>query len=192
MTTAATSDSPPRRSNWLIVSVALNLFLLGGIAGALLLGPPRGPFGNRGMPPEAFGPGQMLSAAGREQLHRHHQENGEVLRPQLDALRDARLAISAAFGAEPFDRAALDAAQQQMLAAEQGLTKAMDERVARLAEALSAEDRKAFARMMGRLPMGPPGMAGGGPPGMLGGDFRPRGPMGSPEAPDRPPSPPAD
>ncbi|WP_293397109.1 periplasmic heavy metal sensor [Nevskia sp.] len=185
MTPAMNGDLPRKRNNWLIASVALNLFLLGGIAGALLLGPPRGPFMDRGMPPEGFGPGRMLSPAGRERLHKLHQEDREALRPQLEALRSARKAIETAFAAEPFDRPAFDIAQQQMEAAEQGLAIAMGERVVRLAETLSADDRKAFAKAMGRLPMGPPGMAGGGPPGMPG-DFRPPGPM-PPDSPDMPP-----
>jgi len=188
MTPATSGDPPRKRNNWLIASVALNLFLLGGIAGALLLGPPRGPFMDRGMPGEGFGPGRMLSPAGREQLRKLHQEERDRLRPQLEALRAARMAMEAAFASEPFDRPAFAAAQQQMQAAEQGLTAAMGARVVKLAETLSADDRKAFAKAMGRLPMGPPGMAGGGPPGMGGGDFRPRGPM-PPDSPDMPPPP---
>ncbi|MDP3295171.1 MAG: hypothetical protein Q8M37_10620 [Nevskia sp.] len=63
MTPATHGDAPRKRNNGLIASVALNLFLLGGIAGALLLGPPRGPFmENRGGPPEGFGPGVGLRA----------------------------------------------------------------------------------------------------------------------------------
>ncbi|WP_022977558.1 periplasmic heavy metal sensor [Nevskia ramosa] len=188
MTSAMNGDPPRKRNNWLIASVALNLFLLGGIAGAVLLGPPRGPFGERGFPPEGFGPARMLSPAGREQLHKLHQEDRETLRPQLEALHSARMAMTSAFGSEPFDRAAFDVAQKQMETAEQGLATAMGQRVIRLAETLSADDRKAFAKAMGRLPMGPPGMAGGGPPGIGGGEFRLRGPM-SPDAPDMPPPP---
>lgn len=189
MTPALNGEPPRKRSNWLIASVALNLFLLGGIAGALILGPPPGQFGARGFPPEGFGPGRMLSPAGREQLHKLHQEDRETLRPQLEALHAARLAMTSAFGSEPFDRAAFDVALQQMQAAEQGLSAAMSERVIRLAKALSPDDRKAFAKSMSRLPMGPPGMAGGGPPGMGGGEFRPRGPMSPDDAPDMPPPP---
>lgn len=177
MNPAIHGDPPRKRNNWLIASVALNLFLLGGIAGAVLLGPPRGPFGERGFPPEGFGPARMLSPAGREQLHKLHQEDRETLRPQLEALRSARKAIEAAFATEPFDRAAFNVAQQQMEAAERSLTVAMGERVVRLAETLSADDRKAFAKSMGHLPMGPPGIGGG--------EFRPRGPM-PPDAPDMP------
>ncbi len=186
MTPATHGDPPRKRNNWLIASVALNLFLLGGIAGALLLGPPRGPFMERDGLKVGFGPAKMLSPAGRERLHQLHRDDRDLLRPQLDALRSARAAIETAFATEPFDRPAFDLAQKQMEAAEQGLSIAMGERVVRLAETLSADDRKAFAKAMGRLPMGPPGMVGGGPPGMGGGDFRPRGPM-PPDAADMPP-----
>lgn len=187
--TAALNPEPARkRNNWLLASVALNLFLLGGIAGALLLGPSPLRFPGQGGGPEDFRPGRLLSPAGRELLFRLRREERDQLRPQLDALRSARAAIEAAFAADPFDRPALDAAQVQMQVAEQGLTQAMGERVVKLAESLSAEDRKAFAATLRRLPMGPPGMAGG--------EFRPRGPLpppdrpGAADAPDRPEPPP--
>ncbi|MDP3295170.1 MAG: periplasmic heavy metal sensor [Nevskia sp.] len=122
----------------------------------------------------------MLSPAGRDLLFKLHSEEREALRPQLDALQGARAGIEAAFAADSFDRAAFDAARTQMQVAEQNLSRAMGERMVKLAETLSADDRKAFAKAMGRLPMGPPGMAGG--------DFRPRGPM-PPDAPDMPPPP---
>ncbi len=177
MTAVLNPEPARRRNNWLIASVALNLFLLGGIAGALLLGPPHMRFPGAGGGPEDFGPGRLLSPAGRELLFRLHRQERDQMRPQLDALRSAREAIEAAFAADPFDRAALAAAQVQMQAAEQGLSQAMGEQVAKLAESLSAEDRKAFATAMRHLPKGPPGMAGG--------EFRPHGPM-PPERSDRP------
>lgn len=181
---AALNPEPARkRNNWLIASVALNLFLLGGIAGALLLGPPHPRFPGQGGAPEDFGPGRLLSPAGRELLFRLHREERDQLRPQLGALRGARAAIEAAFAANPFDRTAFDAAQVQMQAAERGLSQAMGERLVKLAESLSAEDRQAFAKTMQRLPKGPPGMAA------VDGEFRPRGPMPPPDGPPPPPLP---
>lgn len=144
----------PRRNNWLIASVALNTFLLGGIASALLLGPHR---------PPMHGPGPFaegLSEAGREQLMAQRAADEAAMGEHLTALRAARDAMDQAFAAEPFDRAAFDAAFARMRAAESALSASMGERVAALALTLSPDDRKAFARSMRRLPMGPPG----GPP----------------------------
>lgn len=172
-------DASRPRNLWLIASVALNLFLLGGIAGALLLGPPRHGFPGHAGPHEGpGGPGHSLSPAGRQALRALHEGDREALRPQVEALRAARQAIAQAFAAEPYDQAALDAAQAQMLAAEQALGAAMGTRIGRLAATLSAEDRQAFAQSMRRLPMGPPGVGVGirGPAGGEGGPGGPRSP----------------
>ena len=166
-------DASRPRNLWLIASVALNLFLLGGIAGALLLGPPRHGFPGHGGGHEGLGePGHRLSPAGQQALRALHEGDREALRPQVEALQAARQAMAQAFAAEPFDPAALAAAQARMLATEQALGAAMGARISRLAATLSAEDRQAFAQNMRRLPMGPPG---GGPAGGEGGPRPPRG-----------------
>jgi len=167
------TDASRPRNLWLIASVALNLFLLGGIAGALLLGPPRHGFPGHGGPHEGRGgPGGNLSPAGQQALRAQHEGDREVLRPQLEALRSARQEIEQAFAAEPYDPAALAAAQARMLAAEQALGTAMGTRISQLAARLSAEDRRAFARGMRHLPMGPPRGGIGGP---IGGEAGPPG-----------------
>ncbi len=154
----------PRRNNWLIASVALNTFLLGGIASAVLLGPHRPPPGMAmGGRPPMHGPGPFaegLSEAGRQRLMAQRAADEAAMGEHLTALRAARDAMDQAFAAEPFDRAAFDAAFAQMRAAESAMSASMGERVAALATTLSPDDRKAFARSMRRLPMGPPG----GPP----------------------------
>ncbi|MBA4287018.1 MAG: hypothetical protein C0434_15970 [Xanthomonadaceae bacterium] len=163
---------PPasRRNNWLIASVALNLFLLGGIASALLFGPHRPPpgmaFGGR-LPMHGPGPGgpfaEGLSAAGREQLMALREADEAALGEHLAALRDARQAMDQAFAAEPFDRAAFDAAFARLRDAEAAMSARMAERIAALAAVLSPDDRKAFARGLGRMPIGP-GIGGAPPP----------------------------
>ena len=157
------APAAPRRNNWLIASVALNTFLLGGIASAVLLGP-HGP-GMDGRPPmhgAGHGPGfrpfaDGLSEAGRAAVMAQRAADDSAMASNLAALRAARAAMDAAFAADPFDRPAFDAAFAQMRAAEAAMSASMGERVAALAAALSPEDRKAFAQNLRRLPMGPPG-----------------------------------
>lgn len=156
-----TTDIPvPRRSNWLIASVALNLFLLGGIASALLLGPPRPPLGHgdgHGRPAPFERMANGLSPEGREILFRMRAEDDAAMAPQLAALRTARDGMDRAFTAEPFDRAAFDAAFAEMRAAEAAMSVQMKQRVAALAVTLSPADRAAFRKSLRRLPMGSPG-----------------------------------
>jgi uncharacterized membrane protein len=158
----ATDIPVPRRSNWLIASVALNLFLLGGIASALLLGPhrPPGPHGggrDRPVPFERMASG--LSPEGREILFRMRVEDDAAMAPQLAALRLARDGMDRAFAAEPFDRAAFDDAFAAMRTAEAAMSVHMNQRMAALAAALSPADRAVFRSSLRRLPVGPPGGA---------------------------------
>lgn len=177
------SPPAPRRNNWLIASAALNMFLLGGIAAAVLFGPHRPPrSAGFGSPPPMHdgGPGRSfayaLSPAGRAKVMAMRAEDEAGINAQLSALRDARRAMDQAFVAEPFDRAAFDAAFARLRAAEAAMSARMGERVAALAGALSPEDRRAFVRSLPRMPFGPVGPGGpagphgpgigGGPPSM--------------------------
>lgn len=181
MTSEPASPMPPcppapRRNNWLIASAALNMFLLGGIAAAVLFGPhrPHRGAGFGGPPMHEGGPGRSfadaLSPAGRAKVMAMRAEDETAIDAQLSALRDARRAMDQAFVAEPFDRAAFDAAFAGLRAAEAAMSARMGERVAALAGALSPEDRRAFVRSLPRMPFGPGG------PGGPGGPAGPRGP----------------
>lgn len=170
------SSPAPRRNNWLIASAALNMFLLGGIAAAVLFGPQRPPRGaGFGGPPPMHegGPGRSfadaLSPAGRDKVLAMRAEDEATIDAQLSALRDARRAMDQAFVAEPFDRAAFDAAFADLRAAEAAMSARMGERVAALAGVLSPDDRRAFVRSLPRLPFGPGGPAGPRGPGTGGG-----------------------
>lgn len=165
-----TAPPAPRRNNWLIASAALNLFLVGGISAAVVLGPPRPPHGmGFGARSPLHGPGPRgpfgdgLSAAGREQVMAMRAADEAALGAQLTALREARQAMDQAFTAEPFDRAAFDAAFARLRTAEATMSAGMGDRVAALAGVLSPEDRKAFVRGLPPMPLG---TGGGGPPPM--------------------------
>lgn len=155
-----TSTAAPRRNNWLIASAALNLFLLGSIASALLHGPPRhfAPGAGHGLPPSFERLADGLSPAGRETLRRLHADDDTTMAAQLATLRAARDGIDRAFAAEPFDRVAFDAAFAALREAEAAMSARMNHHIAALALALSPADRAAFAASMRRLPIGPPGL----------------------------------
>jgi len=110
--------SGPRTSRWLkiglIGSVAVNLLVLGAIFGtmyAMRFGPHgRHFFGGR---PESFGLWGVSRSMPDERGKAFRKElsaDRKQLRPMMDEARDARREAAEKLGAEPFDRAALEAA----------------------------------------------------------------------------------
>ena len=75
-----------------------------------------------------------------------------AFRPQL---LDARQSIAAALTAEPFDAAALEQSFEGRLAQASSVSSALAAAVAKIHEALDADQRKRLARLVGALPYGP-------------------------------------
>lgn len=140
------AESPRRPRPWLlIVSLMINLLVLGAVAGALL-SPHHGRhgshYGERKGPLTRFV--ETLSAPRSEEL-------GKVLDPHRAALetarrdvREARRAVMEAAVRDPFDRPALDAA---LAGYGDASAKARDGRMRKFAEtisAMTAGERKAF------------------------------------------------
>jgi hypothetical protein len=128
----------------LAVSVALNLFALGFLVA-------RGFHGHRGHggPPEA-----------REELHARHGRKARgfgpyaaelsearrtAMRSHRRGIADAQRAVTRALAAEPFDRAALQAALQALRAQQAAAGEAAHDALVELAGKLDAPGRRALA-----------------------------------------------
>lgn len=99
----------------LIASLALNLLVLGAVAGTVFM---HG-FGRHPPPRSGSGPHQDFGLMGltrtlpeerRKEMRKNLREDREKLRPLIDDLRAARREAANKLGAEPFDSAALKGA----------------------------------------------------------------------------------
>ena len=95
------SDQTPRKPvRWgLILSVALNLALIGLIAGAVWRGPPERPIAG----PSLWSYARALPDPHRAELRRALRQSAPDWREKHRSLGDQRIAVSAALMAEPFD-----------------------------------------------------------------------------------------
>jgi len=150
------------------VSLALNLFLIGGVVGAGLMGL-RGPPQHR---PEArSGPGMAAAAqaltpdqrqAWRMMLREQAQASGPDLREARVVRRDAWRKI----GEEPMDTQAILAELARSRAIEQQARTAMDRQMVAFAADLAPTDRERLGEALSRPPerrMGGSGRGGPGP-----------------------------
>lgn len=135
------------------VSLALNLFLIGGIVGAavgdLRPHPPR--------PEGRSGPGMMAAAASmtpaqrdawRTMLRAQAQESGPQLREARTVRRDAWRRI----GEEPMDTQAILAELKRSRAIEEAARTAMDRRMVAFAAELPAGERRQMGEALSRGP----------------------------------------
>lgn len=99
----------------LIASLALNLLVIGTVAGTMFM---HG-FGKHPPPRSGYGPHQDFGLMGltrtlpeerRKEMRKNLREDREKLRPLIDELRASRREAAAKLGAEPFDSAALKGA----------------------------------------------------------------------------------
>lgn len=144
----------------LFASLALNLFLIGAVAGGLVVGqrvrgddrPPAG----RGPPPlwraaDVLPPEQ--ARAYREAL----RDQGRAAREEMHAVRAARLAAWRALGDEPFDAKAAKARLAGIRAEEAAARGRIEDGVVDFADRLSPADRAALARGLSAHRGGPRG-----------------------------------
>ncbi|MFN3513647.1 MAG: periplasmic heavy metal sensor [Phenylobacterium sp.] len=136
----------------LVVSLALNLFLVGTVLGGLVVGRR---MQGEGPTPRAGGPPLWSAARGLSEDQRHAY--GELLRDReiRAELRSARLARAEAWrrlGAEPFDAEGARRALAEARAKELAARTAMEDRIVDFAGDLSAGDRARFAEALGRPP----------------------------------------
>lgn len=131
----------------LAVSVAVNLFTLGFLAA-------RGFHGSRGQEGRAHGAEEQRMRRGRDSHGAHgfgpyaaelSEARRTAVRGHRQAIVEAQRAVTAALGAEPFDRAALQAALQALRAKQAAAGEAAHDALVELADKLDAPSRRALA-----------------------------------------------
>ena len=143
----AAHPEPVRRApRWLLAalfaSLAVNLVVVGLVAGAIWRF--RAPQAWAGVPPSLLGYASVLPSERRKELWEQTAEERGHLRPLRREVRSAREATIRAIAAEPYDREMFLAAQARQAEAEQRWRVAMRELYARIADALTPEERRAF------------------------------------------------
>jgi uncharacterized membrane protein len=149
----------------LIVSLAINVFVIGGLAGAVLMGYGRlGPPGPPG-PPRLNGMGAALSPEHREAWQAAVRGAVQTAGPQLRQARALRKQAWDAVAADPANPQAAQAALAQSRNLELAARGVMDRAVVDFAATLPAPERAKLAEALSRRGPHPPGGPGGGPPG---------------------------
>jgi len=144
----------------LIVSLALNVFVLGGLAGALLMGvhPPGGP--PPGGPPRLAAMGEALSPAHRQAWEQTLKTAVGISRPKLQQARALRRQGWQALAANPADPAAALLSLNQSRLLEAQARGEMDQAVVGFVATLPADERGRLTDKLSRAR--PPGPGGGG------------------------------
>jgi uncharacterized membrane protein len=146
----------------LVVSLAVNLFVLGGVAGAVLMGfgrhgPPGGPPG----PSKLSGMGEALSPDHRETWQAAVRGAAQAAGPQLHQARALRRQAWQAMAAEPADPQAAQAALNQSRTLEMQARGVMDRAVVEFAATLPVAERAKLAEALSRRGQRPQGHGGG-------------------------------
>ena len=131
-------------ARWLVgvvvVSLCINLFLIGLMAGPWVYGPPFGPGG----PGPKRGVEAMISGLPAEVRPVFKQEFGAA-KPQFDAARDqvraARAKVEKAAEADPFDPAAFDQAFDELQTAMDGVQKIAHQTIGKILPQIPAPQR---------------------------------------------------
>lgn len=151
-TAAAKSDGGQPRRRWrmwlwliLVPSLALNMIVVGALAGASLSwrymtafdGPPGADAGLVGFI-------QSLSPERRKEARQLVRSKSDVIAPLRQEARRSRRAVAGAFIADPFDAAGFRAAQERVIAAEMALRRAQIDIQTSLASRMSSSERREF------------------------------------------------
>jgi uncharacterized membrane protein len=136
-------------ARWLVggavVSLCINLFLIGLMAGHWIYGPPFGPHGPGGGPGPKGGMEAMINGLPEDMRPIFKQEFGAA-KPQFDTardqVRDARTKVEQAAQADPFDPAAFDQAFDQLQASMDGVQKIAHQTIGKILPQLSAQQRR--------------------------------------------------
>ena len=145
----ATTGARRRTPRWMLValfvSLALNLLVVGSLAGAV--------WRHRGPPPmtsavipNLLGYASTLPAERHRHLWQLTRDERSHIRPFRREVRAAREETVKALIAEPFDRAKFLAAQARQAEAENRARAAVHDLYVKIADGLTPEERQAFAR----------------------------------------------
>ncbi len=137
---------PSRLKLLLIVSLALNLLVIGALAGAFVMGPRRGHwhFGGRGEDFGLLGFARNLPADRRSAIRKSVQRDRAALKPLWLEMRKARENAAAVLVAEPYDKDKVKAAFDAIGAAEGRLKDAGVAIFLNTAEQLTPDERRAL------------------------------------------------
>lgn len=154
----ASPPPPLRRRGWigllLAGSLALNLFLIGILAGGWLAQRPGDGFDPAGGP--GFVPHMIrsLPQGAREAAVDRFVERRGAIRRQMIGLRQARRSVYSALTAEEFDRAELETALAGLREQVSALQAGIHEAIVEVASQLDAEDRQQMAETLRGLARG--------------------------------------
>ncbi|MGC5702113.1 periplasmic heavy metal sensor [Pseudomonas sp. NFXW11] len=135
---------------FLVLSLLLNVFLMGGVAGGLYqwLGQPK-PAQALAMPQHGLRQAMaQMPEERRRQLRQLLRQTRLDSQPQISAGREARQAVIRQLEAEPLDRNALDVELGKSREADSALRARVDEALANFAGSLSLEERQQLVQSM--------------------------------------------
>lgn len=142
--------SPRPWKTFLVLSLLLNVFLIGGVAGGLYqwLGQPR-PVQALAVPQHGLRQAMaQLPQERRRELRQLLRQTRNDSQPLLLAGREARQAVVRELQAEPLDRNALDAELGRSRDADMALRARVDEALAQFAGSLSLQERQHLVESM--------------------------------------------
>ena len=151
MTEVGNANAGARRRvpRWMVValfvSLALNLIIVGSVAGAVwrFRAPPPGA---SAVTPNLLGYASTLPPERRKQLWDQTRDERSHIRPFRREVRAAREETVKALAAEPFEREAFLAAQARQTEAETRARSSVQELYTKIADSLTPEERHAFPR----------------------------------------------
>ncbi len=154
----------------LVLSLALNLVIIGLVAGAVWRFRPPPHLVGSVVIPNLLGYASTLPAARRKELWNATAEERNHVRPFRREVRAAREETIKALIAEPFDLQKFKAAQARQAETENRARQAVQDLYIKIADSLTPEERHAFPRWRehrrphGRNPLDEPDLQAGEPP----------------------------
>lgn len=151
MTDTAASPLPARGlSRWgrraLIASLALNMLIIGFAASAMWRHRKETAFAGNAINANLLGFTQTLPAERRQVLWRQTAAERRAMRPLRGEVRAARMAVRSVFLTEPFNATEFTKAQERLFEAETRARREAQRLFLGVANALTKEERAAFAR----------------------------------------------
>lgn len=136
---------------WLVVSLALNVFMAGAIASYFVVGDERGFAPHRHSRAHTLHPRvlrKLLPAQDQTVLDETLKSHRPKIHERVRALRQARRNVADAMRAEPFDRPQLETALGELRARETAMAEAAQAMTTELAARVSPEGRSKLAAQM--------------------------------------------
>jgi uncharacterized membrane protein len=145
----ANAGAKRRTPRWMLValfvSLALNLLIVGSVAGAVWRFRTPPPWASA-VAPNLLGYASTLAPDRRKQLWDHTREERAHIRPFRREVRAARDETVKALAAEPFERGRFQAAQARQAESESRARAAVQDLYVKIADQLTPEERRAFPR----------------------------------------------